>query len=123
MRTISPRKQVIESGLAAQSIEYRTISSLTSELVIALKGDLTDLSLALQSTDPIVLTDTAAEEITNQYEIESVRASTLVRRIKHRVYADQRCYGAFIKVLMRKPMYYKRILEQLKEKKEELQKG
>ena len=118
-----PLKQVIASGLAAQSIEYRTISSLTNELVTALKGDLSDLSVVLQSTDPMVLTDDTAEEITNQCETESKRAATLVRCIKNRVCADQRCYGAFIKVLQRKPTFHGKILEQLKEKEEEMQKG
>lgn len=117
MRTL-PLEQA--RGSASHSPEYLTISRLTSELVTALRGDLISLSVELQSTDPLVLTDDVAEEVTNRQKIEAERAAVLVRCIKCRVLADRRCYEAFVEVLQKKTAYYRRILEQLAEKKAEV---
>ena len=101
------------------SLEYRTISSLTSELVAALKCNLIEISIELQSTNPQVLNDNDAEVVRNPYRSQLERAAMLVGRIQKRVCADPACYHAFIGVLQKKPDYYGKILKQLKLLEEE----
>ena len=121
MSTLIPMEQT--RGSAKNSPEYRTIKSLTCELLVALKGDLTHLSSALLSTDPMVLTEDAAEEVRNSFKIEAERAAMLVGYIRNRVCADQKCYRAFVEVLQKKPTYYGEILKQLEKKMMEVLKG
>ena len=85
----------------------------------ALKCNLIEISIELQSTNPQVLNDNDAEVVRNPYRSQLERAAMLVGRIQKRVCADPACYHAFIGVLQKKPDYYGKILKQLKLLEEE----
>ena len=114
----SPLEQINKEccmDMADYSLEYKTISSLTSELVAALRCNLIEISVELQSTSPLVLNNSDADEVRSPYRLSELeRATMLVRCIQKRVQADQACYYAFVGVLQKKPEYYGKVLEQLK---------
>lgn len=100
-------------GSSENSAEYRTTRRLARDLQLAFQNDLTNLSLSLQGTDPMLLTANNAAEVRNKMLTDAERAAKLVQYIQVKVESDPNCYHALVEVLTRNSRYYSSILEKL----------
>ena len=101
--------------MAGSTPEFATIVSLSNDLRLAVQDDLLELSLRLQSSQPPILNQDNAAEVTNTMVAAPERAGKLVGYITNRVRADPRCYHALVKVFEANTPYYKHILGKLSE--------
>lgn len=98
----------------AESIEYRTLVRLTSDIELAVKDKLVGIGGKLVSSE--LITPAQSKEIRNSHNPEDVRAADLVEYIQTKVQQNPpKHYRAFIEVLESDLAEYGDILKKLKD--------
>ena len=97
-----------------ESHEYQTLLSCTSELICAVRSDLTGLSGRLR-TEGLISANNCSE-LRNRNVEEADRAARLVELVQIKVELNSQNYFKFICVLERESRYYSDILRILHDK-------
>ena len=103
----------MEPTTIATSVEHRTLVLLTSELELAVKGDLLRLGSQLVSVG-LITTDKYGG-IRNHFIPPEGRAADLVQFVQDKVRRDAQCYNTFIAVLESDLCQYGDILGKLQQ--------
>ena len=107
--------------MAGSSAEYDTMITLTTDLQLATKSDLTFLSGALLGEN--LISSRNGSELRNVAHSEEDRAARLVELIQDKVKQNPQHYYTFISVLEKNQDYYSDILKKLHKVNKRFQNG